>query len=277
MKNQPPRKKPGNRQPQRQVVVKKTTTTPVPTPKKSRKKLLWIVLGLIVSAFILMQYNKTSRVPPVKEAQLILKRALEISDSVTPQNNIRGAIKEALSNIQIISANSNGQARLDSGKFFILIMPAKKMPGYELDKKDSNFTLMSYNWEAFAKGGKVVVMMSENVDTISRDIDAKATDLIHELLHGIQTAFWLQQGVKMEDIFNNKERYYNDERDAWNIQLDLYKKIHPEYFTGAVTCDCRIKKIFGPENIRNDDRMQQSLLLYYFCGESFLKELYNIK
>lgn len=219
-------------------------------------------------------------------AKRIIDRALVISDSIDlGDGRVRDLMKEALLHMKVIVQTSPSDSiSFDvSDTFFLVMMMPRYMPGSTMDSMDGNTTLMSFAQGPFDRAGKIAVLVHSGIDTISSDMDVKATCLIHELIHALQMVAGRQNKVTAA-FLNRPETQYANEKEAWDIQARLYFKLHPELLEGT-TCDCATHEIYGLTTVDQlrllkkgkGDRMVRSLALYRTCGEPFLKQLYMMK
>ena len=244
----------------------------VKPPWKKRQNILLALCVLVLSAGLLVQNYKSNA--PQREARMIINRALEITQTCIPdsQKVIRDLLVESLHGIQI-EKNPGEQLQLPQGQFFLVIVPGKYLSG----SNDPNSTaLMSFRWEELKLYGKVTVLMNEDIGKLSGDLDAKATCLIHELIHGLQAGQHLAAGQK--EI--SPEMRFGDEMIAWNSQVYLYQKLHPEVFNG-LSCLCETGELLGMNEYQKKilsseerDNMVYSLVLFWFCKDTFLKKMY---
>ena len=251
-------------------IPKKTIPVKVPlTPKKKRLR----ILAIVSVVFLLLLYfvaNSTDI-----EGLRIIHRAKQQVKLYVPdsQAQLRGLLEEALDKMTIIYPGDSDKLNLDSNKtFFLCIVPGEKMSGSTSQKIE----LMVFHSAAFETRGKIVVLMNALIGYISNDMDAKASALVHELIHGIQAS-----GHRINHETMNQKMYFADELAAWNCQYFLYQKARPDMFTG-LTCDCKTETIYGESDAQKKvlegddwDRLVRSIVLFSMCKESYILRYYD--
>lgn len=205
---------------------------------------------------------------PIIEAQQIITRAKEISFYI-PDSSCKKIIDFGLSQMVIVKTDENGKAEfLYQNQFVLLITKGKNM---KEGMKKGNKTLFQFDPIEFEKSHRVVITMNEEISSISKNMDGKACFLIHEFIHAIQANNRAMLGIRNESIFS-----YPDEQQAWESQVYLYQRIHPEIRN--INCDCDSYKIIidTPEKqIICSDPLARNFILFRFCKDKFLRTLYN--
>ena len=260
---------------------KKKYSPPVqthPPPQRKRKLVLLISFVVILAAaYIIVNFRNNS---PNREAQRIISRAFEIAEFIPDSTkNVKSLIQEGLKEMKILNLSDGKVQFPDSGRFFIVTVPGTEMPGANNHDQFESKTMMEFSWEEIELHGKVAVLMNNDIENISHDLDVKATCLIHEMIHALQANQHLNAGQKRL----RPQELYADERVAWNSQVFLYQKVHPEVFEG-ITCRCETGQLLGMNEFQTRiliseerDPMIHSLVLFSICKDLFLKKLYPEK
>ncbi len=253
--------------------------TPPSPPQGNRKFVLLIsCVVILVAGYIILNFRNNS---PNREAQRIISRAFGITEFIPDSTkNVKRLIQEGLKEMKILKLGSDGKVHIpDSGRFFIVTVPGTEMPGSNDAAPFESKTMMEFSWEEIELHGKVVILMNNEIEDISHDLDVKASCLIHEMIHALQASKHLNEGQKKL----RPEQQYSDECVAWNSQVYLYQKVHPEVFAG-ITCKCETGLLLGMNDFQrkilvSDERdpLIHSLVLFSLCKDSFLKKLYPEK
>jgi len=249
------------------VSVQKKTTKIVRLGFLRRSWKQYTIMGVLLLLILKTESSKS----PQRQAREIINRAIEVAEYI-PQPADKVRILEALQRMEVRMLPNNDFLELPPGfGFSLVITPPEKMFG----KIDSNgdAVLMQFNRDATIKIGHVLIHMNSEISKFSKDLDVKATVLIHELVHGLQSAWHLKNKHPITDSL-----LYVDERDAWSSQGYLFFKLRPELYRG-VTCDCEKQHVFTKTEeqakLFQKDDMIRSSILYYFCKDTFLRTLYK--
>ncbi len=234
---------------------------------KKQKVMLFLKLLLIpicvVSFFISYFFSKKKA--QIDQAKQIIERAewfcSYIPDSVSARNIIQG-----LSQLVIVRTDSKGGAELNSqNQFYLLITPQKRLT-QELNGKGR--TIFQFDPIQMEKDGHIVIMMDEDIGSISENLDGKACFLIHEFIHAVQANDRIMRGIKTESV-----PAYPDERQAWESSTFLYGQVHPEIM--GIKCDCGAQTIYIEqyrEKIANEP-LNRNFILFNACKDRFLQNL----
>ena len=218
----------------------------------------------------------------VEFAQAIITRAHEMAQYI-PDTICKTFITNQLSKM-IVVKSGNTQWVQAMGKEIspvLFLYPANKLlteankPRVS-DSVKNNTREVGYIFDinTFNLSGLISIYINENTDENTiEDTDALASGLIHELVHVIQCK---------NRIFEKHTTTYSlfeDEYVAWQCELYIYSKIHPEILD--ITCDYENMKIKFPSaqeksiTVRLNNSIVTSLILFHCCGEKFLKTLYS--
>lgn len=237
----------------------------------------FLVLGLV---FFSLACNNKPHPLSEDQATKIIARAKKILPQMSgTDTNVHRLIYEALDQMVVTEMDSSSKFILDRDhRFFFLIVSPSSISA---TKDTIGANLMIFYPPLYQQQNKIVVVVNRDLNALCRDPDIIATSLIHELIHGIQTSNLINHGISMDLAMSNQTLFFQDEIQAWNIQLDLYRKLHPDLFKGP-RCDCRTAKFSNLKTkeqldllaSHTGDRMVRTLVCYAQCGEPFLRILY---
>lgn len=215
-----------------------------------------------------LEKEPKSKQDKINEAKIIISRAKEMCAYI-PDSNSKNMIVSGLSQLIVICADSNETVQLSSDKLFVLLITNENclVKGVKAKSK----AMFDFSPDELEKNGHVLIEMNEDLSNYSNNLDAKASCLIHEFAHAIQSNNRHLPGIKTKD--NSR---YVDEDQAWAAQYFIYAAIHPEI--DELHCDCdkfEIHVITPEQEIICSDLIIRSLVMYHCCRDKFLKRLYS--
>jgi hypothetical protein len=219
---------------------------------------------ILCFAFLLFAGCKQSHgTLSITKGQQIIDRATQLCDSI-PDANSKKLIIDGLSQMIVVQSDKDGKASYSNQKqFALLIAPDAKL--HKNKNTVTQKTAFQFDTETMQKTRHIVILVNEDLDSITQDLDAQACILIHEFIHALQ-----ENGRLTRGITNSVQYAYQDEQEAWSSQVYLYGKVHPEIF--QYKCDCPNRRV---ETTLPLDNAVRNFILYNSCKDTFLETMYN--
>lgn len=240
---------------------------------KNRQGMLFLMFGVVSFLIALTFTNTNPKKSPKKEAEKIIQRATEISQEIPDPKN-KAEITDMLKRMVVVFPDKNDNVEVPEGATCLVVLKKGELKGPDMTTEDFSTSYMAFNGEILEKQNRIVVALSDDPE-LTQHVDIKATSLIHELIHVLQSMDHLQKGIKI-----TPQIVYEDEKIAYESQMYLFNKLHPELMEG-IKCDCTSLTIHNmtpkQERIIMKDKLMQTIILAGFCKDAILSRMYPTK
>ncbi len=181
---------------------------------------------------------------------------------------------QVLRDMKVLRADTAGTAMIPASAKCVLIILDKETFARSMNAKTGE-ALFSYIASSVFSG-RVDIYTREDLFTWSADLDVNASCLIHEISHYIFTFKRYKLGKYYTKASLTPEVVFEVEGLAWGVQSKVYFQEHPEVIRSVKVCDCGNFVIVPKDPSKKyDDQMIQHLILYWTCGQKFLRYVYG--
>lgn len=234
---------------------------------------IFLAVGIVTYCFAENFFTKQN-LP--RRTQEVINRADQMCMQCIPSDHdsLRMMMHDILSQMKIYKTDKKGKVNLKSGtRFAVFLVPDKLMKPDEpelVPGEDEGYIFFAFQAEISDNKHIMAILMNTSVFDHSDNIDAIASCLVHEVIHGVD--------YHTQQIHHENYSHFTYEQTAWNFQRNLYLTAHPEVQGFVFNCDDMTTINATDYQIKKydlNDIIVGSIIRYNSCGDRYLSTLYR--